>query len=124
MSIPKPVGSILCLGRNRRNQALLSQVLAKAGYRVEVALTSQDMLSAIEHRAIALALIDISGFDAKIWESCQRLRSRDIPFFVITPSQNAHTPAQYDSNIPLLVKPLAIRSLLTLIAQTLQVHHG
>lgn len=114
--------SILCLGRNRRNQELLSQVLAKAGYSVKVVLTMEELMPTVEQGDIALVLLDITGFDARVWQFCQELRSHAIPFFIISPPQTAHLPAQYGSDSPLLVKPLAIRSLLTLIARTLP-HH-
>lgn len=115
---------ILCVGRNRRNQELLSQVLSKAGYEAAVALSYEEILPTVESCAIALVLLDVTGFDEKVWSVCQVLRSHTIPFFIITAPNRAHIPAQYkathSSLVPLLVKPLSIRPLLTLIAHSLQ----
>lgn len=115
---------ILCVGRNKRNQELLSQVLSKAGYEAAVALSYEEILPTVESRSIALVLLDVTGFDEKVWPVCQVLRSHSIPFFIITAPNRAHVPDQYKathgSPVPLLVKPLSIRPLLTLIAHTLQ----
>jgi CheY-like chemotaxis protein len=112
---------ILCVGRHQRNQELLSQVLNQAGYQTEVALSYEEIMPVVESRSIALILLDITGFDEQVWPV---LRSRSIPFFLITAPNRAHIPIQYRAAprapIPLLVKPLSIRSLLTLIAHSLQ----
>ena len=114
---------ILCVGRNRRNQELLSQVLNKAGYAVRVALSYEGIMPVVEGSSIALVLLDVTGFDEEVWQVCEALRSHAIPFFIIIAPHQVHLPAQYQVNgslVPLLVKPLSIRPLLTLIAHTLQ----
>ena len=115
---------ILCVGRNRRNQELLSQVLQKADYAVEVALKHEEILPAVEASAVSLVLLDVTGFDEKVWQVCQVLRSHAVPFFIITAPNRAHIPSQYNAThgslAPILVKPLSIRPLLTLIAHSLQ----
>ncbi|MGB3298839.1 MAG: hypothetical protein WBA76_11260 [Phormidesmis sp.] len=132
-------GCILCVGRNRRNQELLSQVLGKAGYGIKVALSYEDVMPMVEASSVVLVLLDVTGFDDKVWQLCELLqstygeavskekagavRSRPVPFFIITAPNRAHLPNQYGtsgSRVPLLVKPLSIRPLLTLIAHTLQ----
>ncbi|MDB9525850.1 hypothetical protein PN498_07625 [Oscillatoria sp. CS-180] len=119
-------GSILCIGRNRRNQELLHQVLTTAGYSVEVALTYEDLSidELVEENgraSVSLILLDVTGFDARIWQFCQASSSRAIPLFIITPSDSAHLLERHTPCIRLLVKPLDIRSLLTLLAHTLQI---
>lgn len=92
------------MGRNRRNQELLSQVLVKAGYAVKVVLTPEALIPTVDQGPVALVLLDITGFDAKIWQSCQALRSRAIPFFVISPPKaltylpSMSLTARYSSN--------------------------
>lgn len=117
---------ILCVGRNQRNQELLSQVLTRAGYSVEVALTYEELtmeglVKEDGHVAVSLVLLDIAGFDARIWQSCRTFSQRAIPLFIITPPTSAHLPTHHVPRAPLLVKPLVIHHLLTLIAHTLLV---
>lgn len=118
---------ILCVGRNRRNQELLSQVLRKAGYSVEVALSYEDLLPRVEARPIKLVLLDVTGFDEKVWPVCQVLQSHKVPLFIITAPNGSHIPSLYNatncSSVPLLIKPLSIRPLLTLIAHSLSNSH-
>ncbi|MEM8505139.1 MAG: hypothetical protein AAF716_18535 [Cyanobacteria bacterium P01_D01_bin.1] len=114
---------ILCVGRNRRNQELLSEVLNKVGYAVEVALRYEDVMARVETNAVKLVLLDVTGFDQRIWLVCQALRSHTVPFFIIAASSRTHLPDQYSASgslAPLLFKPLRIRPLLSLIAHTLQ----
>lgn len=111
---------ILCAGRNQRNQELLSGVLNKAGYAAEIALSCEDIMPTVESSSIMLVLLDITGFDERVWPVCRGLKSRNIPFFIITAPNRTHMPAGYSAPLtPLLVKPLSIRPLLTLIARTL-----
>jgi hypothetical protein len=37
---------------------------------------------------IGLALIDIAGFERSIWERCEGLRAKQIPFLVLSPEQS------------------------------------
>ncbi|MEO1299963.1 MAG: hypothetical protein AAFW75_30170, partial [Cyanobacteria bacterium J06636_16] len=102
------------------------QVLNRAGYSVEVAqayeeLTMEGLIQEDGHIAISLVLLDIAGFDAKIWQSCRAFSQRAIPLFIITPPTSAHLPTHHAPQVPLLVKPLVIHNLLTLIARTLLV---
>ncbi|MFE4107731.1 hypothetical protein [Almyronema epifaneia] len=66
---------------------------------------------------IDLALIDISGFDRQVWHYCDRLKDRQIPFFVLTPrldSKVNHLSLLHGANA-CLGKPLNRQSLIQLI---------
>ncbi|MGF1523281.1 MAG: hypothetical protein ACFBSF_13275 [Leptolyngbyaceae cyanobacterium] len=115
--------SILCVGRNRRNQELLSQVLTRAGYSVTVALTYEEIAAVVSQQSTTLVLLDIAGFDGRIWQVCQGFKERAIPFFIVAPPNNAHLPARHVPGNPVLIKPLVIRDLLTLIERTFQAHY-
>jgi len=81
---------ILALDRNRRNLDLLSQFLGREGYETIAAASLEECDQALDERAgIKLALIDIAGFDRSVWERCERLRAKDIPFIIISPRQSA-----------------------------------
>lgn len=116
--------SILCIGQNQRNQELLAQVLNKAGYEVAVGFTLADLSTHVKERSIWLVLLDISGFDPDIWQACHKLHSSAIPFFIIAPPHAVHLPVNCGASGPPLVKPLAIRQLLTLIAHTLTTYRA
>ena len=110
--------TILIVAYNPRNLELLAQFLGEAGYQV----LQSSGLEAFEQILTTLpnlqfALIDISGFDQDIWESCKRLQTAGIPFLVISPYSNAVIEQQslVSGARSVLVKPLTSQKLLGLI---------
>ena len=69
---------ILAVDSNQRNLELLSQVLTKEGYSMRLVSNLDEFSAAItQPDEIGLALVDISGFDRRIWgysEAVQPLR--------------------------------------------------
>jgi DNA-binding response OmpR family regulator len=112
---------ILTVDVNKRNLALLAQMLHQAGYRTLPAATIPALDQALE-APISLALIDISGFGADIWQRCQRLRERAIPLLLISARQSAalQQASAAHGACGMLVKPLVIRELLGLIRSLLK----
>ncbi|GAB4525284.1 MAG: hypothetical protein Tsb0014_04520 [Pleurocapsa sp.] len=114
---------ILTVDTNRRNLELLNKFLGKEGYRT-VSATSLEELDRILNRSLELQLVllDISGFNSHIWQHCEQIKERHIPFLVISPRQN--TAIQQASIVhganSMLVKPLAIRQFLSLIKGLLE----
>lgn len=102
---------ILAVDRNPRNLELLMQVLGSKGFSL-LPVPDLAQLDAVLAQAcpIGLALVDVDGFDAAIWERCRRLRERNIRVLVLVgrhaiPSvriESARCGAQ-----ALLSKPLA-----------------
>jgi CheY-like chemotaxis protein len=77
---------ILAVSHNPRNLDLLGHVLGSAGYQLSPARSLEAFDRAVAHaEAIRLALVDIAGFDARMWERCERLRVHGIPFLVLSP---------------------------------------
>ncbi len=116
--LPKKKPTILTLDSNRSNLELLSQQLIKEGYETLGVASLEELDQALlEGRKIALGLIDLSGFDQRIWERCQALHRAKIPFIVISPQRSPLV--QRDSMrcgaSGLLVKPLGTRELLEYI---------
>jgi DNA-binding response OmpR family regulator len=110
--------TILVVERTQRNLDLLAQFLGKQGYH---ALTGAS-LEELDHilakpQPIVLALVDIGGFDRRIWERCERLLEKEIPFFVLAHGQSATLAQESFSHGArgVLAKPLAIRALLGII---------
>lgn len=66
---------------------------------------------------IGIALVDISGFDRRIWDCCEQLRSHQIPFLILSPKQSAviQQESLHHGARSILIKPLAVRQLLSLV---------
>jgi DNA-binding response OmpR family regulator len=115
----KPI--ILVINHNRRNlelmTRLLTQFLEQRGYQVLATVSLETVDPVLCPHTIKLALIDISGFDARIWEFCQRLRQQQIPFLVISPQQQAaiQQASAISGAISCLTKPLIMKELLRLV---------
>lgn len=110
--------SILALNRNARNLELLGQFLGKEGYDVIPAATLDAFDAALAaHAGIGLALLDVGGFDQRIWVRCESLRHRDIPFLLLSSRVNATLQQQglVHGARGVLVKPLVVQELLGLI---------
>jgi DNA-binding response OmpR family regulator len=109
---------ILALNRNQRNLDILIKILGKEGYEVVGVSNPAKMDEEVEVREkINLVLMDISGFNQSIWESCERLRILEIPFLVLSPHHHQAVKKQsvvYGAN-GFLVKPLVVKELLLLI---------
>ncbi|MFC2003956.1 response regulator [Chloroflexota bacterium] len=110
--------TILSVGSNRANLELLSQQLVKEGYETLSAASLEELDNSIQKKKdIALALIDLSGFDENIWERCEALRKAKIPFIVISPQRSPliQKDSMKHGASGLLVKPLGIKELLEYI---------
>jgi DNA-binding response OmpR family regulator len=110
--------SILAAATNAKNLQLLKQVLEKEGYPV-IAVDSLEGIDAalLENKDIALALLDLSGFDRRVWERCERIRETGIPFLLISARQSSAIQKESISRGAhgILVKPLVIKELLGLV---------
>jgi CheY-like chemotaxis protein len=109
----KPV--ILVADSNRANLELLSQQLGKEGYNTLSASSLEELDQAIRQIGkIALGLIDLSGFDQRIWERCEALRKARVPYIVISPQRSPliQRDSMKHGASGLLVKPLGIRDLI------------
>jgi DNA-binding response OmpR family regulator len=79
---------ILTVDRNQRNLELLAQFLNKEGYETLPVSSLEGFDQIFEQvESLVLALVDISGFDRRIWEYCEKLSSNDVPLLVISPPQ-------------------------------------
>jgi DNA-binding response OmpR family regulator len=114
---------ILAVDRNRRNLDLLGQFLGKEGYQLRTAATPDEFdLALAGSDEIGLALVDIAGFDRSIWERCEVLRARKIPFLVLSPKQSlALQQASLTHGARgVLIKPLVVKELLGIIRSLLE----
>lgn len=110
--------TILIVGSERTNLKILSQRLMKEGYETLNAASLEELDQAIQERKeIVLSLIDLSGFDQRIWERCEELRKARIPFIIISPqrSPTIQRDSMKHGASGLLVKPLGIKELMEYI---------
>ena len=93
-------------------------VLEQNGYKVMGAATPAEVDLALQSsQAFSVALVDIVGFDQRIWNYCETMHKANIPFFVISPKQSnalQKESLQYGAR-GVLVKPLVVKELLGLI---------
>jgi DNA-binding response OmpR family regulator len=106
---------VLVVDGNRSNLEFLSQQLSREGYQTLAAASLEELDQAIQRKEkISLSLIDISGFDKRIWGCCEWLSKAKTPFIVISAQRSAavqrHSMEHGASG--LLVKPLDFRDLL------------
>ena len=114
---------ILVVDHNCRNLELLNQFLGRGGYQTRTAAGLEEFdLALMAPDQIALALVDIAGFDRSIWERCEALRHHKIPFLVLSPRQSAaiQQASLTHGAHGVLVKPLTVKDLLGLICGLLQ----
>jgi len=110
---------ILVVDRNRHNLDLLAQFLTRRGY-APITVTSLGEFDQALHRvdSIALALVDLAGFDPRIWQRCDQLRQADVPFLMLSSASRSraiqHAGAAHGAQ-GVLVKPLTSESLLDLL---------
>jgi len=112
----KPV--ILTVGSNQANLELLAQQLGKEGYQTVSATSLDELDTAIKKKqGFVLSLVDISGFDQRIWERCEQLRTSKIPFIIVSPQRSP--TIQRDSMKhgagALLVKPIGVKDLMEFV---------
>ncbi|AFZ35638.1 response regulator receiver protein [Stanieria cyanosphaera PCC 7437] len=114
---------ILTVDTNHHNLKLLNKFLEKEGYQT-ISANSLEELDQILNQSlkIQLVLLDLTGFKSSIWERCEQIKNRQIPFLVISPRQN--TVIQQASLAhgarSMLIKPLAIKQFLGLIKSFLK----
>lgn len=118
MNAPPP-RTILVVDRHPRNLQLLQEALKGDGFQTIGApdLAQFDALIA-QPGSLALALVDVDGFDTKIWERCRRLHDCQVEVLVMVKACSIHL-AQIDcarcGARAVLPKPLSRRQLMQLV---------
>jgi DNA-binding response OmpR family regulator len=109
---------ILTLDHNQRNLELLGKFLGKEGYTIIPVSTLEAIEEILKNtEGIGIALVDISGFDRRIWEYCERLANQDVPLLVISSQQVAGIQQESLSHGAqgVLFKPLVVKELSSVI---------
>ncbi|HEX9131125.1 MAG TPA: hypothetical protein VF844_02410 [Ktedonobacteraceae bacterium] len=114
--------TLLLVNRLPRNLQLLADFLAKEGYPTVSASSYEEIDRALANSPLAVALVDITGFDAEIWARCEQLRMAEIPFLVVSPRQSAAIQqASFSHGAKgVMVKPLVVKELIGVIQSLLE----
>lgn len=115
--------AILLVNRNQRNLELLAAYLGKEGYVISTASSLEEFDQILAGETdMAMALVDLTGFDQRIWEHCEQLRSRKKPFLVVSPKISVAIQQASLSHGArgVMVKPLVVKELLGLIKGMLE----
>lgn len=115
--------SILTVNKNQSNLKLLGHFLGENGFQsLNVSSLAEFDQALAGANKIALALVDITGFDRSIWERCELLRKQSLPLIIISPRQSASIRQESMAHgaDSILVKPVVTRELLGLIRHLLE----
>ncbi|MFW6190812.1 MAG: response regulator [Candidatus Bipolaricaulota bacterium] len=111
--------TILVVANHEKNLQLLANFLEDEGYQSEAAATVAEVDEVLEEGPkLDMALLDVTGFGDSIWNRCERIRKRGIPFFIISPSKSkkAEKKSLSEGARDVLTKPLEKGRLLKLVA--------
>lgn len=125
MVTPDAAPLVLFIDRNRKNAELLAAFLNEAGYRTRSLHELGEVDALLQEAAIlddiSLALVDLQGFEASIWERCRALHEARVPFIVIARPHTAEAQQQVRRQSHgagarhTLTKPMRKEQLLTLV---------
>ncbi len=114
LGVPHVKSTIMVINSNHNDLKLISENLEQEGYDTLTATNLTELDKAVtSKRKIALALIDLTGFDQLIWERCDKLRRKKVPFIVISPqrSPTVQRDSMSSGASGLLVKPVSNKEL-------------
>ena len=113
---------ILVTARNERNLELLSQLLRDAGYAPVTAPSVGEIDRILDgDDEPALAVLDVEGFDEKLWNRCETLRATGTPFLILSLHGSAfETDGLRHGAWVVLEKPVGKRKLLETLELMLQ----
>ena len=115
--------TLLLVSHLSRNLQLLSDSLNREGY-ATVTADNYEVFDQIlsQQQPLDGGLIDIAGFDQRIWERCEQLREAKVPFLVFSPKQSAAIQQASLSHGArgVMVKPLIVKELVGVVKSILE----
>lgn len=110
--------TILVVAKHVKNLQLLAGFLEDQGYQPRAASSINEIDELIqENIQLDMSLIDVSGFGDSVWDRCERIRKRGVPFFILSPKKNkrAKEKSLSEGARDVLTKPLDKKRLLKLV---------
>ena len=112
---------ILVVDDDRNHRHVLEELLAEAGYEVEVAADGLEALAAIERMPPALLLLDLRMPNLDGFGVLERLRltPRTFPIIVVTALQDADAEVTALGAASVIIKPVSLDALLDTVQRLL-----
>lgn len=98
--------------RNRKNLELMVKFFGKNGHST-ISATRFEEFERL--RDADVVFIDIAGFDSRIWDLCEELREKEIPFVLIYPKRVEKVDAKGAEAV--LFKPLSPEKILGILRE-------
>lgn len=116
------MATILILTKIEKNLELMANFLNKQGFTSVSALSYDDLDKILVQNEFDLALLDIAGFDSRIWSYCERINQLGKAFFLISPVKNPKIDREglKKGARGVIVKPLVMKELMELIKAMLK----
>jgi DNA-binding response OmpR family regulator len=113
---------VLLVGVNRRNLELMQEILSSNGYSAVPVADLGGLEAWLDKGGVRAALIDLTGMDPAIWESCERMRAVGMPFIVLSShvSVEGHHEGLSHGARDVMAKPLLMRELLAAVGGLLK----
>ena len=116
---------ILIVNRNRRNLELLTAVLGREGFEILAITTLEEFDFLLERGAVfQFAVVDLCGFNPDIWQRCEWLHRKKIPFLLVSSATRFGAAIEQKCHRhggrAVLVKPLAPKSLVGIVRLCVQ----
>lgn len=116
--------TILVVDRNPHNLRLLTQILDGNGFRtISVHDLAQFDAAIAQPACLALALVDIDGFDAAIWERCRRLHESQVEVLLVVGRRAipfVQAPCVHCGVRTVLAKPLSPKLLARMVRDLIE----
>ncbi|NPV88395.1 response regulator [Coprothermobacteraceae bacterium] len=113
--------TVLVLSKLPKNVELMGQVLSRYDLEVVSATSYEDLRRLIDADAFDAAVLDIGGFDSRIWAFCDELREKHRPFVLISPTPNRDFMSHGFSKgaRSVLTKPIESKSFVAIVMEML-----
>lgn len=82
------MSTLLILSKIPKNIELMADFLKKHGFDSVPASSYEQLEEALSNNSFDAALLDISGFDSKIWSYCEKIKYTGKDFLIISSVKN------------------------------------
>jgi DNA-binding response OmpR family regulator len=107
---------VLTAARNPRNGELLSGLLERQGYRVRAVSDLAEFAACPSSERPDVALLDVSGFGAAIWDACRELSLAGVPVIVFGAKAPALQRVAFTNGArAVLSKPVPVQQVLGMV---------
>lgn len=112
-----PTHQILYIDRNTKNAELLQKALSKFNFAIYHAANYKTIDTVLQSINFDIALMDISGFDSRIWDRCKAIRAQNIPLLILSgqPEGKIQQLGIKNGASGIIAKPLILKDFIQII---------